>query len=108
MNFDKYRYQQKKKQKNKPGQKLKEIKLRPVTEKNDYEVKLRNLIRFLEHGDKVKVTVRFRGRGLSHQELGVELLERVKQDISEYASIDSFPKLEGRQLVMMVSPKSKK
>ena len=84
---------------------VKEIKFRPGTDIGDYRVKLRNLIRFLEDGDRVKVTLRFRGREMAHQELGVELLERVKNDLEEYAVVEQFPRMEGRQMVMVMSPK---
>ena len=84
---------------------VKEIKFRPGTEEGDYQVKLRNLIRFLEHGDKAKVTLRFRGREMAHQELGMELLKRVEADLEEYGSVEQFPKMEGRQLTMVLAPK---
>lgn len=100
----KQRVQAKKKQKQ---VKVKEVKFRPTTDKADYEVKLRNLRSFLEEGDKVKVTVFFRGREITHQELGMKLLERVKEDLTETGKVDFFPKLEGRQLVMILSPKKK-
>lgn len=101
----KQRAQAKKKQKQ---IKVKEIKFRPGTDKADYEVKLRNLRSFLEEGDKVKVTVFFRGREITHQELGFKLLERVRDDLTEYGKIDFFPKsAEGKQLVMILSPKKK-
>lgn len=85
--------------------KVKEIKFRPTTDKNDYEVKLRNLRGFLEGGDKVKITVWFRGREMSHQQLGIELLDRVKNDLEELGKVEHFPKLEGRQLVMILAPR---
>ena len=81
---------------------VKEIKFRPGTDEGDYQVKLRSLIRFLEEGDKAKITVRFRGREMAHQQLGAQLLERVKEDLAEVAQIESFPKMEGRQMVMMM------
>jgi len=84
---------------------VKEIKFRPGTDIGDYQVKLRNLIRFLEDGDRVKVTLRFRGREMAHQELGVELLERVKLDLEEHGVVEQFPRMEGRQMVMVLSPK---
>lgn len=84
---------------------VKEIKFRPGTDIGDYQVKLRNLIRFLEDGDRVKVTLRFRGREMAHQELGAQLLERVKKDLDEHAVVEQFPKMEGRQMVMVMSPK---
>lgn len=87
---------------------IKEIKFRPGTDIGDYQVKLRNLKRFLSDGDKAKVTMRFRGREMAHQELGRELLERVKADLEEYGAVESFPKLEGRQMVMVIAPLKKK
>jgi len=86
---------------------VKEIKFRPGTEEGDYQVKLRNLIRFLEGGDKTKITIRFRGREMAHQELGMELLERVEKDLAELGTVEQRPKLEGRQMVMVLSPKKK-
>jgi len=87
---------------------IKEIKFRPGTDIGDYQVKLRNLIRFLEDGDKTKVTMRFRGREMAHQEIGRNLLERVKKDLEEYGSVESFPKMEGRQMIMVIAPLKKK
>jgi len=87
---------------------IKEIKFRPGTDIGDYQVKLRNLKRFLSDGDKAKVTMRFRGREMAHQELGRDLLERVKADLEEYGTVESFPKLEGRQMVMVIAPLKKK
>ena len=87
---------------------IKEIKFRPGTDTGDYQVKLRNLIRFLEDGDKTKVTMRFRGREMAHQEIGRDLLERVKIDLEEYGSVESFPKMEGRQMIMVIAPIKKK
>ncbi len=111
MDFGKYLFEQKKKaQSGKTKQKqtqLKEVKFRPGTEVGDYEVKLRNLIRFLAQGDKTKVTLRFRGREMAHQELGVQLLKRVESDLEEYGTVEQFPKMEGRQLVMVLTPKKK-
>ena len=86
---------------------VKEIKFRPGTEEGDYQVKLRNLIRFLVSGDKTKVTLRFRGREMVHQELGVQLLERVRNDLSEYGVVEQFPQLEHRQMVMIIAPKKR-
>lgn len=100
----KQRAQAKKKQRQ---VKVKELKFRPTTDKADYEVKLRNLRGFLEEGDKVKITVFFRGREITHQELGMKLLERIKEDLAEHAKVEFFPKLEGRQLVMILAPKKK-
>lgn len=87
---------------------VKEIKFRPGTEEADYQVKLRNLVRFLEHGDKAKVTLRYRGREMAHQEIGLDLLKRVEKDLEELGSVEQFPKMEGRQLTMVIAPKSKK
>ena len=87
---------------------VKEIKFRPGTEEGDYQVKLRNLIRFLEGGDKAKVTLRYRGREMAHQELGMELLKRVETDLDEYGIVEQYPKMEGRQLTMVLAPKKKK
>lgn len=84
---------------------LKEIKFRPGTEDGDYQVKLRSLIKFLEQGDKTKITLRFRGREMAHRELGAQLLKRVEQDLSELGTVEQFPKLEGRQMVMVMAPK---
>jgi translation initiation factor IF-3 len=86
---------------------VKEMKFRPGTEVGDYQVKLRNLIRFLENGDKAKVTLRFRGREMAHQEIGMELLKRVEADLAELGSVEQFPKMEGRQLTMVIAPKKK-
>ncbi|VAX13644.1 Translation initiation factor 3 [hydrothermal vent metagenome] len=86
---------------------IKEVKFRPGTEKGDYDVKLRNLKRFLENGDKAKVTLRFRGREMAHQELGLQLLKRVAADLEEYGSVEQFPRLEGRQMVMVIGPNRK-
>ncbi len=108
MDFGKYQYQQKKKLKKPKQIQLKELKFRPGTEEGDYQVKLRNLTRFLENGDKVKVTVRFKGREMAHQELGMKLLQRIRAELEEVANIEQFPKMEGRQMIMIVSPKSKK
>lgn len=84
---------------------IKEVKFRPGTEEGDYQVKMRNMIRFLENGDKVKVTLRFRGREMAHQELGAKMLERIEQDIKELGTVEQFPKLEGRQMVMVIASK---
>lgn len=86
---------------------VKEIKFRPGTEEQDYQVKLRNLIKFLTGGDKAKVTLRFRGREMAHMELGQKLLERVEKDLDEYGTVEQFPKMEGRQMVMVLAPKKK-
>ena len=109
MDYGKYKYREsKKRHEAKLKQKLivvKEIKFRPGTDEGDYKIKLRNLVRFLEEGDKTKVTLRFRGREMAHQEIGFRLLERVRGDLDPYAVVEQFPKMEGRQLVMMLSPK---
>lgn len=86
---------------------VKEVKFRPGTEEGDYQVKLRNLVRFLENGDKAKVTLRYRGREMAHQEIGMELLKRVEADLAELGSVEQFPKMEGRQLTMVIAPKKK-
>ena len=86
---------------------IKEMKFRPGTEEADYQVKLRNLVRFLENGDKAKVTLRYRGREMAHQEIGMELLKRVEADLSELGSVEQFPKMEGRQLTMVIAPKKR-
>ncbi len=111
MDFGKFKYRESKKRheaKTKPKQvQVKEVKFRPGTDEGDYQIKLRNLLRFLEEGDKAKVTLRFRGREMAHQEFGVRLLERVRDDLVEIATVEQFPKLEGRQMVMVVAPKRK-
>ena len=86
---------------------IKEMKFRPGTEEGDYQVKLRNLTRFLENGDKAKVTLRYRGREMAHQEIGVELLKRVEADLAELGNVEQFPKMEGRQLTMVIAPKKR-
>jgi translation initiation factor IF-3 len=86
---------------------IKELKFRPTTEDGDYQVKLRNLVRFLDHGDKVKITLRFRGREVAHQDLCMKILERVQKDMAELAVVEQHPKREGRQLLMVLSPKKK-
>ncbi|CDH34437.1 protein chain initiation factor IF-3 (fragment) [Xenorhabdus bovienii str. Intermedium] len=87
---------------------VKEIKFRPGTDEGDYQVKLRNLIRFLEDGDKAKITLRFRGREMAHQQIGIEMLNRIREDLSELAVVESFPsRIEGRQMVMVLAPKKK-
>lgn len=87
---------------------VKEVKFRPSTDEGDYQVKLRNLIRFLEDGDKAKVTLRFRGREMAHQQIGMEMLNRIREDLDELASVESFPnKIEGRQMIMVLAPKKK-
>jgi len=108
MDFGKFKYQEAKrahdaKLKQKQIQ-VKEIKFRPGTDEGDYKIKLRNLIKFLQEGDKTKITLRFRGREMAHQEFGIRLLERVKADLLEHGVVEQFPKMEGRQLVMVLAP----
>lgn len=86
---------------------VKEVKFRPGTEEGDYQIKLRNLVRFLTEGDKAKITLRFRGREMAHQELGMKLLKRLEVDLAEFGQVEQFPKMEGRQMVMVLSPKKK-
>ena len=109
MDFGKFKYEsQKKKNEAKKKQKLidvKEIKLRPNIDEHDYQVKMKNVTKFLNSGDKVKVTLRFRGREMAHQELGVNVLNRVRGDTEEIAKVEAFPRLEGRQMVMVIAPK---
>jgi translation initiation factor IF-3 len=109
MDFGKFKYREAKKQheaKLKLKQiQVKEVKFRPGTDEGDYKIKLRNLVRFLGEGDKAKITLRFRGREMAHQEFGVRLLERVRNDLEPYSVVESFPRLEGRQMVMLLAPK---
>jgi translation initiation factor IF-3 len=109
LDYGKFKYEaQKKKNEAKKKQKIievKEIKLRPNIDEHDYQVKMRNVQKFLDEGDKVKVTMRFRGREMAHQELGVNVLNRVRDDTEDVAKIEAFPKLEGRQMIMVVAPK---
>jgi len=112
MDYGKFKYQEQKRQhearaKQKVIQ-VKEVKFRPGTDEGDYAVKLRNLRRFLEEGDKAKITLRFRGREMAHQEFGVRLLERVRNDIDDLAVVEQMPRLEGRQMIMVISPRKKK
>ena len=111
MDFGKRLYEEKKAKaaaKKKQHQlQVKEIKFRPGTDVGDYQVKLRNLVRFLEDGDKAKVTIRFRGREMAHQELGIQMLERLEKDLEEYGTVEARPKLEGRQMIMVFAPKKK-
>ena len=111
MDYGKFKYHESKKQhearlKQKQVQ-VKEVKFRPGTDDGDYQVKLRNLVRFLQDGDKAKITLRFRGREITHQELGLALLKRVEADLLEHAVVEQFPKMEGRQMVMVLSPHKK-
>ena len=112
MDYGKHIFEKKKQQaaarKKQKQIQIKEIKFRPGTEEGDYQVKLRNLIRFLSDGDKAKVSLRFRGREMAHQELGMELLKRVEADLIEYGTVEQHPKMEGRQLMMVIAPKKKK
>jgi translation initiation factor IF-3 len=96
---------QKKKQKQ---TQVKEMKFRPGTDEGDYQIKLRNLTRFLENGDKTKITLRFRGREMAHQQLGMDMMKRVEADLEELAQVEQFPKMEGRQMIMVLAPRSKK
>ncbi|WP_449301242.1 translation initiation factor IF-3 [Plastorhodobacter daqingensis] len=109
MDFGKFKYEQQKREaearKKQKIIEVKEIKFRPGTDTHDYEVKMRSVVKFLENGDKVKVTLRFRGREMAHQQLGLELLNRVAADVAEIGKIENFPKLEGRQMVMMIGPR---
>jgi len=111
MDYGKFKFEaQKKVQAAKKKQKqveIKEVKFRPVTDVGDYQIKLRNMLRFLEEGDKVKVTIRFRGREMSHQDLGHNLAQRIQADVGEAGQVESFPRLEGRQMTMMIGPKRK-
>ncbi|WP_342024645.1 translation initiation factor IF-3 [Jannaschia faecimaris] len=108
MDFGKFKYETQKKEaearKRQKTIEIKEVKFRPNTDTNDYDVKMRNVFRFLEDGDKVKITLRFRGREMAHQNLGRELLERVSEDTKEVGKVENFPKMEGRQMVMMIGP----
>ena len=111
MDFGKYLFEQNKKahqaKKKQKQTHVKEVKFRPSTEEGDYQVKMRNLVRFLTAGDKAKVTLRFRGREMAHKELGRQLLDRVKADLDELATVEQVPQLEGRQMVMVLAPKKK-
>ncbi len=108
MDFGKFKYETQKKEaearKNQKIIEIKEVKFRPNTDVHDYEVKMRNVVRFLEGGDKVKITLRFRGREMAHQDLGRVLLERVAEDVKEIGKVENMPRLEGRQMVMMIGP----
>ena len=111
MDFGKFKYQEAKraheaKLKQKQVQ-VKEIKFRPGTDENDYQIKLRNVIKFLGEGDKAKITLRFRGREMAHQEIGMRVLERIKADLGELIQVEQFPKMEGRQLIMVLAPTKK-
>ncbi|MFD1883838.1 translation initiation factor IF-3 [Paracoccus pacificus] len=109
MDLGKFKYEQQKREaearKKQKIIEIKEIKFRPGTDTHDYDVKMRSVLKFLDEGDKVKITLRFRGREMAHQQLGVELLNRVADDVAEAGKVESMPKLEGRQMVMMIAPK---
>lgn len=112
MDYGKFRYQEQKRaaearSKQKTIQ-VKEVKFRPATDDGDYQVKLRNLVRFLEEGDKAKITMRFRGREMAHQEFGIRLLDRVRTDLEAHGLVESMPRLEGRQMVMVIAPKRRR
>lgn len=112
MDYGKFKYEEQKKNhearlKQKQIQ-IKEVKFRPATDDGDYQIKLRNLRRFLEEGDKGKVSLRFRGREITHQDIGMRVLERVKADVEDVGQVEQMPKLEGRQMIMVISPKKKK
>ena len=108
MDFGKFKYEQQKREsearKKQKTIEIKEVKFRPNTDRNDYDIKMRNVFKFLENGDKVKVTMRFRGREMAHQNLGRELLQRVADDVQEHGKVENMPKLEGRQMGMMIGP----
>ncbi len=109
MDFGKYKYELQKREaearKNQKIIEIKEVKFRPNTDTHDYDVKMRNVMRFLEAGDKVKVTLRFRGREMAHQDIGAQLLQRVAADIDEIGKVENMPKMEGRQMIMMIAPR---
>ncbi len=112
MDFGKFKYQEAKraheaKLKQKQVQ-VKEVKFRPGTDENDYQIKLRNVVKFLGEGDKAKITLRFRGREMAHQEIGMRMLERIKLDLEQQALVEQWPKMEGRQLIMVLAPSKKK
>ena len=111
MDYGKFRFDESKKaaeaRKKQKQVQVKEIKFRPGTDEGDYKIKIRKLTEFLEDGDKTKITVRFRGREMAHRELGMQLLKRIETDLSELALVEQFPKLEGRQMVMVMAPKKK-
>jgi len=108
MDFGKFKYEQQKKEaearKKQKIIEIKEVKFRPGTDKHDYDVKMRSVLKFLGNGDKVKVTLRFRGREMAHQDLGRQLLEQIAEDITDYGKVENMPKMEGRQMVMMIGP----
>lgn len=112
MDFGKYQFEQAKKlaiaKKKQKQIQVKEIKFRPGTDEGDYQVKLKSLIKFLNEGDKTKITLRYRGREMAHRELGMDVLKRIEKDLEELALVEQFPKMEGRQMVMVMAPKRKK
>ncbi|MDP7190425.1 MAG: translation initiation factor IF-3 [Alphaproteobacteria bacterium] len=109
LDYGKYKYQEQKRRnearKKQKTMDVKEIKMRPNINANDYDVKMRNVVKFLEEGDKVKVTLRFRGREMVHQDLGMNVLTRVRDDVAQLSKVEQFPKLEGRQMTMVIAPK---
>ena len=109
MDFGKFKYETQKKEaearKNQKVIEIKEVKFRPGTDTHDYEVKMRSVFKFLEEGDKVKVTLRFRGREMAHQDLGIKVLERIRQDLGETIKVEQMPRLENRQMIMVLAPK---
>ncbi|WP_205905977.1 translation initiation factor IF-3 [Marivivens niveibacter] len=111
MDFGKFKYEQQKKEaearKKQKVIEIKEVKFRPGTDKHDYDVKMRSVLKFLDNGDKVKVTLRFRGREMAHQDLGRQLLEQIAEDVKEHGKIENMPKMEGRQMIMMIGPQPK-
>ena len=111
MDFGKFKYEQQKKEaearKKQKIIEIKEVKFRPGTDKHDYDVKMRSVLKFLDNGDKVKVTLRFRGREMAHQDLGRQLLEQIAEDVKEHGKIENMPKMEGRQMIMMIGPMPK-
>jgi translation initiation factor IF-3 len=112
MNYGKFQFEQSKKlaqaRKNQKQIQIKEIKFRPGTDEGDYQVKMKNLVKFLNEGDKTKITLRYRGREMAHKELGMDVLKRIEKDLEELAVVEQFPKMEGRQMVMVLAPKKKK
>jgi translation initiation factor IF-3 len=109
LDVGKYRYEAQKKanlaRKSQKTQDIKEVKMRPNIDTHDYDVKMRNVTKFIDNGDKVKITLRFRGREMAHQHLGMDLLKQVQDDVAEYAKVEAFPRLEGRQMLMVLAPK---
>ncbi len=112
MDYGKFCFEQNKKlhtaRKKQKQIQVKEVKFRPGTDEGDYQIKLRNLLRFLQEGDKAKITLRFRGREMAHQDLGLKLLQRVEADVTEHGKVEQYPKLEGRQMIMMLAPRKVK